>query len=465
MLFRLACQSGRAVAILLLYVLFAGMAHGQNCDWGYSTTISFTAGPSGYSEEIRIDLGPGDFPAGYTHTPAGDDVRVVETSTGDPVDFAVTAWDPAAGTATVYMRPAAIAPNASASFDLLFGNTAVAAASDAPAVFPTPGVRLRSRASTADPTDAASALAAFAAGTDVSDAVYSSISGFTNRSLGGSGGNFGWCVSAVLEVTPATAGTWSFRYGADFGAGGHLYVGDTALEEDWNDDLWWNLSFANTGETLSGSIALAPGWHRFEALGFEGCCDGAVGFQARAPGGPWQDLSSANFALRGAQCIAPDVSVTSTSSFSCAADLRASKSVAIIEDGSGAPTPFATPGSTARYAIGLENRGIAVDDGSIVLTDVLPTEVRLIVSGAGAFTLVDGAIPSNLSLDWGGPADMTDDVSFSTDGIDFSYVPVPDGEGTDSLVTHVRFALGGRMAGAVGSDFPSAEIVYAARVR
>lgn len=464
MLFRLARRGGRASAVVLFIALPAGMAKAQNCDWGYSTSISFTAGPAGYAEEIRIDLGPGDFPPGYAHTPDGDDVRAVETGTGDPVDFAVTAWDQAAGTATIFIRPPAIAPNATASFDLLFGNTTVASASDAPTVFPTPGVRLRSRSTTADPTDAASALAAFAAASDVSDAVHASISGFTNRSLGGAGGNFGWCVSAMLEVTAATAGLWQFRYGADFGRGGHLHVSGVPLEEQWNTDLWWNLTYANTSQTLEGSITLTPGWHRFEALGFEGCCDGAVGFQARGPTGPWRDLSSANFALRGAQCIAPEVSITSTSSFSCTSDLRAGKSVAIVDDGLGSPSPFATPGSRVRYAISLENRGIAVDDGSIVLTDVLPSEVSLIVSGAGAFQLVDGSIPSALSLDWGGPADTGDGVSFSTDGSDFSYEPVPDGRGSDPLITHVRFALDGRMAGAVESDYPTAAIVYDAFV-
>ena len=132
-----------------------------------------------------------------------------------------------------------------------------------------------------------SPLAAFAAATvDVYDQVRANFSGLNNQALGGSNGDFGWCVSGIIEVTEATQGNWRFRYGADFGRGGHLYVSGQALEEDWNDDLWWAGSYANTGETLSGPITLAPGWHRYEALGFEGCCDGPAGFQARPPGGP-----------------------------------------------------------------------------------------------------------------------------------------------------------------------------------
>lgn len=437
-----------------------------DCDWGYSITVDVQAGPSGFAQEARIDLASGDFPTGYVMTPAGDDVRVYIGGTTTPVTHAVTAWDPLAGTATIFIRPPAIAPNASFTAEILFGNTTVGPASDPQAVFPTDGVRLRSRVSTADPTDAAGALAAFNAATvDVYDQIRTTVSGLNNGALGGSNGNFGWCVSAMLEVTPATAGTWSFRYGADFGHGGHLYVGETALEEDWNDDLWWANNYANTSETLSGSIDLGEGWHRFEALGFEGCCDGAVGFQAQAPGGSFQDLSSTNFRLRGSQCISPEVTITSTNTASCTIDLTADKSYAFLSDPLGSSDPFAVPGTRVSYSITVENRGIAIDADTIDLVDTLPPDAALVVDGAGAFTLDDGVVASGMTLDWGGYADASDDVLFSTDGTNYAYTPVVGGNGTDQLVTHIRLLPKGRMNGVQGSDRPSFSIQYEMIVR
>ncbi len=51
----------------------------------------------------------------------------------------------------------------------------------------------------------------------VYNAVRPSVTGLNNQALGGTNGNYGWCISAVLNVTPATAGVWQFRYGGDFG--------------------------------------------------------------------------------------------------------------------------------------------------------------------------------------------------------------------------------------------------------
>ena len=314
------------------------------------------------------------------------------------------------------------------------------AGSDAAAVFPDLGLRLRSRVSMADPTSAATALSAFAAATvDVDDSIRPSVSGLNNRAIGGSNGNYGWCVSAVINVTPATAGLWGFRYGADFGRGGHLYVSGQALEEDWNDDLWWAGNYANTAETLSGTVNLSPGWHRYEALGFEGCCDGATGFQAQAPGGPWQDLSSANFVMRGAQCVNVTANVTKAPVESCSTDLLISKTVAVDPT---SPSAFSIPGSIMRYEINVSNPGQTVDSATLVLTDVFPEDVSLVVTGSGAFEFTDGTNPSGLGFTYGGPADLSDNVEFSTDGTNFSYVPSSP---SDDTVTHIRITTSGEL--------------------
>jgi uncharacterized repeat protein (TIGR01451 family) len=439
------------------------MASAWDCLNAHRNQITITAGASGHNEEIRIDLTSSDFPAAYDFTADGADVRVVLASDDTtPVDHIVTGWDSASRTGTVYIKLPALAPSSSTSVYIYYGDDTLSSLGDIDSVFPTTGLRLRSRVSTADPTDATTARTAFANATvDVYDAVRSSVSGLNNRALGGTNGNYGWCISAMIEVTPANAGVWEFRYGADFGFGGHLFMQEVQLEEQWNDNLWWANNFANTTETLEGFIDLTPGWHRYEALGFEDCCDGPVGWQARAPGGPWQDLSTANFSMRATRCVVTTVTVTPGASQSCSAQPLASKSISIVSDPFGNPDPFALPGSVVEYTLSVTNEGQRLDIDTVVLTDALPKDVKLVVAGTNAFELSDGPTPSYLSLDWTNAASTSDGVSFSTDGSDFSYIPTPDGDGADSAITHVRFSTTGAMRQHIdGVTDPSFEIKF-----
>ena len=430
--------------------------------------MTVTAGAAGHSDGIRIDLASTDFPADYVFTPDGADVRVVLASDDTtPVDHIVTGWESITRTGTVFIKLPALAPSSSTSVHVYYGDNSLTSLGNVDAVFPTVGLRLRSRVSSADPIDADSARAAFAAAaTDVYDDVRTSVSGLNNRALGGTNGNYGWCISAMVEVTAANAGLWSFRYGADFGHGGHLYVRETELEEQWNDDLWWANNFNNTAETLEGSISLSPGWHRYEALGFEGCCDGPVGWQARAPGGAWQDLSTANFSMRATRCVVTTVSVSTSPAQSCSKEPVASKAVTVVSDARGSASPFALPGAVIAYDITVTNEGQRLDDGTVMLTDELPADVKLIVTGASAFTLSDGATASDLTLNWGDAASASDGVSFSTDGVDFTYLPSPDGDGADAAITHVRFDLEGAMRQRIdGASDPSFTVSFQAIVK
>lgn len=406
----------------------------QSCAFPHRIPVTLTASSAGHNAEIRIDLTNSDFPTSYTFSSSGDDIRVFESDDTTPVDYVIAGWDAIGRSATIYIRMPSMPPNTSEMIYIYLGDNSLGAGDTANIVFPDIGVRLRSRVSTADPTDAVSGRAAFeAALTDVYDDVRTTVSGLNNRALGGTNGDFGWCISAILNVTPATSGNWDFRYGGDFGRGGHLYVSGQALEEDWNNDLWWAGNYNNTAETLSGSITLDEGWHRYEALGFEGCCDGGVGFQARSPGGSWQDLSSTNFALRGAQCIAEQVTISIGAHESCSTSLNATKTVLVD---SSSPSPYALPNSIMRYNLNIENSGQAVDAGTVVLTDTFPTDVALIVT-PGSFTFADGTVTSGLGFVYSGPASTTDNVSFSIDGVNFTYTPTLP---TDALVTHIRFS-------------------------
>lgn len=423
-----------------------------SCEWSHSIAVTATAGASTHTDEIRVDLTAADFPAGYTMSSDGADLRVFASDNVTAIPFFISRWDAFAQEATVFFRPSAISAGSSETFNFFLGNSFVSSLSDANSVFPTTGITVLSRVSTADPTSASEGYAALqAASSTVVDTIRPDVFRINNRTFGGADGNYGLCISTLLNVTPAQAGTWEFRGGVDYGSGGHFLADETPLETDWNDDLWWSINFANL-DVLQGSRYLAAGWHRLEALGFEDCCDGPIEIQARPPGGAFQDLRTTNFPLRASVCTNIQVT-TATTADACPIGLDVNKVSVDADDGLG--SDFRTPGAIVTYEISVANTGQRIDATTINILDQLPPETRLIVTGANAFELVEGSPASGLTLTWGGPSDAADDVQFSTDGIDFSYTPSPTGDGTDSAITHVRFTPAGSLPPAENTNQPS----------
>jgi len=424
----------------------------SNCNWPHRIAVNAAVGTAGLNGDLRISLTSGDFPASYNLSPAGNDLRVFQDDGTTPVPFFISDWNPVARTSTVYILPPAVPAGGSATYFFDLGNLSVASASDASSVFTVPGIRVTSRVSTADPTDTASARAAFdSATTTVANVVRSDVFNLSNQVLGGSFGDYGMCISTLLDVPAGQAGVWDFRYGPDFGRGGHLQVDETDLEADWNDDLFWGFSFASP-DTLAGSRFLSAGFHRLEALGFEGCCDGAEQFQARPPGGVYTDVRTSNFSLWAANCANLTITLSSAS-LSCPISLNVEKNVSTINDTLG--TNFALPDSVVTYDIQVSNEGQRIDNGAVIIDDILPVEGRLVVAGANAFELIDGPTASGVSFSWIDAASATDDVFFSTDGTDFSYLPTPDAQGADDAVTHVRIIPSGSLNPTVSGSVPA----------
>ena len=423
-----------------------------SCEWSHSISLTATAGAGGHDGEIKVELGAGDFPAGYTMSANGDDLRVFASDNTTPVAFFISRWDAAAQQVTIYIRPPAIAGGASATYNLFLGNGLISSGSSATGVFPDNGIRVLSRVSSANPTNAASGYAALAAGSStVADVVRANVFRINNRTFGGSSGDFGLCISTMINVPPSQAGTWRFRAGVDFGRGGHFLLNETALESNWNADLWWSNNF-NNPDVLQGNRSLSSGWHRLEVLGFEGCCDGPIQIQARAPGGAFQDLSTTNFTLREANCTNIALTLTTTSE-ACPIGLDVSKQSVSFDDGAGGD--MAIPGAVVTYEIAVANTGQRVDNATIELLDELPADARLVVTGGDAFQLVEGTVPSGVALNWGGFSDPSDGVEFSTDGTNFGYVPSPDTDGTDGAITHVRIIPDGSLNPADNSAQPN----------
>ncbi len=110
------------------------------------------------------------------------------------------------------------------------------------------------------------------------------------------------------------------------------------------------------------------------------------------------------------------------------------------------------------------NLGIGtVDADSIVIEDPVPANTALYVdTGSGdPIVFVDGAISSGLSYNF------ASDVTFSNQvggGAPFDYIPMPDGQGYDLLVTGFRAAPTETMSGSVGGNDPSFDIIFQVRI-
>ncbi|MBX2824283.1 MAG: CCXG family PEP-CTERM protein [Gammaproteobacteria bacterium] len=304
---------------LLLFTLLLGLlapvqvlASWWHCDWTYRTELSLTSSGSSSSDAIRLTLAAADFDSAYAFTPDGADLRVIDADDATELNYFLEQWDVPGRTATVNVEVPTLSAVPSTVY-VYYGNvtasgdSAVPSTSDAVTTFSTSGWRFHSRGSALDPTNEAEARSEFESLGDGNPAygctTLGTVLGRNNRNtFSGSRYDFGLYVESYFEVT--TAGVWDFRMGSDYGRGGGLYVDGSALDERWNTDLWWALNY-NNPDVLMGSVFLDNGYHRIEAIGFEGCCDGTVAVQFRFPGSStWQDMSTSNLNLVTRDCPA-----------------------------------------------------------------------------------------------------------------------------------------------------------------
>jgi hypothetical protein len=68
-------------------------------------------------------------------------------------------------------------------------------------------------------------------------------------------------------------------------------------------------------------------------------------------------------------------------------------------------------------------------------------------SGPVEFTDGTGSASSGLTYLFISLADLTDDVDFSTDGVDYTFVPTPDADGFDTAVRYIRVIPSGTFLG------------------
>lgn len=150
------------------------------------------------------------------------------------------------------------------------------------------------------------------------------------------------------------------------------------------------------------------------------------------------------------------------------------KQVSVLSDPiNNTSNPKAIPGAEMTYVIRITNIGPGtVDAGSIFLNDgPLPANVDLYV-GTGApatplagFAWQDGTPASGLTgCTFGNKNNGGDCVDFSTNGTDWTHVPMPDPDGYDSAIRHLRFRPSGPFSASGGGN-PWAEFSFRVRVR
>ncbi len=282
-----------------------------DCDWHYRTEITVSSTASASDRVVSVNLNSANFNAGYALTSDGADLRVLDTNNSTLLDYELQSWDATADSASLNIRIPSLSANTPKTIFLYYGNTIVSTGESAVpsnanpnSTYANSGWRYHTRNSTLNPSNEAEARSEFENASDLPGygcAVLPEVLGHNNQStFGGSRNNYGLYAETHFEVT--TPGVWNFRSAVDYGRGGAFYIDGQPLTERWNEDLWWARNY-NHPDVLTGSINLSAGFHHFETLGYEGCCDGPVSVQYQTPGSNvWRELSSTNINVRTAGC-------------------------------------------------------------------------------------------------------------------------------------------------------------------
>ena len=438
-----------------------------DCYWPYRSDVTITEQSGGALTDYQVELSltASSFHASYSWSANGDDIRLLDTNDSTEMDFFIESWDSVAQTATIWVKMSLMA-NQTKTFYLYYGNTEASNVSNAGVTFTESGIKFHTRNSTANPTNKSEAYTAFDAAPDgVAGYGCSIITDFTNISNHSVYAppsvnmNFGAYSETFFEVTAGEVGLWEFRYGADFGRGGGLYVDGVALDEKWNTDLWWAYNWANTGEVLQGSISLTAGYHTLEVIGFEGCCDGGITVQFKKPGDVFRSYSDANINVNSRKCPVTATAIAYSNPLIELPSISITKTSTVLSDPvQGTSNPKRIPGAIVRYLIAVSNTGSAADVDSIKINDPLPASVRLMVT-AGHIGFTDGSLSSGLSFSYNPLDHAGDNVAFSDDnGASFTYTPTPDVEDADSSVSQIKLQPSGRFG--CSNNGTSSRVLY-----
>lgn len=443
----------KIILSLLLFCLVSPVSAWFDCYWPFRTEVAVTeaTGITVTDYQVKIELDNTSFHASYIWSSDGQDIRFIDFDDITPVDFFIESWDAVSKIAVIWVELDLKANNTKDIY-LYYGNTDSVTASAATQTFPELGIRFHTRNITSDPTSKTQGRAAFDAANDnvagYGCTIVTNFSRINNRSQNAPpsiNSNYGVISDTFFEVKASEVGLWSFRYGGDFGRGGGLYVNDVVLEESWNDDLWWAYNWNNPAEVFEGSINLTAGYHKLEAFGFEGCCDGPSDLEFKKPGGSYQTLSTAALDMRIHRCPVTEPTIAWDNLTLKQPDISIGKISSVLSDPvRGVNNPKRIPGAVVRYTLSVANAGTAAAEDSISIKDALPGRVKALI-GTTNIGFTDGAQSSQLSFDYDPANAGTDDIGFSDNGgTSYIYTPTADGDGADSSISHLDFSPKGR---------------------
>jgi len=278
-----------------------------DCNWQHRTELSIVASANQENYSLPIELSSTDFDPDYIFTSDGADLRVLDANQQRQLDFFVEQWDPVSRSAVVNIQMPRLRRRAETVY-LYYGNSSdVPISSEAEATFSRSGWRFHTRKSDANPSSEQQARADFDNAADGNSgygcAILPTLSGQSNTvTFGSVNTDIGIYGETYFYVD--TPGQWSFRFATDFGHGGGFYIDGVAVEEHWDQDIWWRFDWEHS-DVMHGSLNLTRGYHHLEVLGFEGCCSGPLDLQFRKPGSSqWQNMAENNIRLLTRSCPA-----------------------------------------------------------------------------------------------------------------------------------------------------------------
>jgi MSHA biogenesis protein MshQ len=288
-----------------------------SCAWPYRTEINIqeNTGSSLTDYQIKVTITGSNLNNAYDWTANGFDLRIVDSDDETLMDFWVEEWDQAGETATLWIKFNTLTSNINRNIYVYYGNEFADQLANVPFTFVESGIKFHTRQVTENPSSLIEAQNLFD-GSDDTNSNYgctfiTDFTGIQNSIEFGSNVDFIAYSETYFEVKADETGDWGIRYGGDFGGGGGLYVNDTALEEQWGDDLWWGNNWTNASEVLEGVVELTEGYHKLEIIGQEGGNDGGITVQFQRPGDSFMAYDVADIEIVSRACpIAIEPTVT-----------------------------------------------------------------------------------------------------------------------------------------------------------
>ncbi len=268
-------------------------------------------------------------------------------------------------------------------------------------------------------------------------------------------------------------------YDADYVSGGSIPAdfapGDTAYLRAVISDPFGSVDIASASIEIldSGGSSVASG--AMTEVNDSGADTKTYEYAYDIPGaGPDGNWTARVTGVEGTEGTVTDLGIGAFSVVSTSPDILLMKLNSVIDDpvnGASADAK-AIPGANILYRIIATNQGAgAADTGTVVVTDAIPSDLELFVddlggAGSGPILLIDGSTASGLTvpLNFGGFADMTDEVEFDDGSGTYLHIPTSTG-GYDANVRAIRVRPSGPFDGAASAPYPSFELRFRARVK